>query len=81
MKTSYSEHKNLLIKAKDDRGASRKVRLRLIALHLIDVIAFGLKQNLLGSDINMEFLILSCRVHLIRLADLANYYASGLRLD
>jgi hypothetical protein len=42
------------------------VKLKLAGTYLVDALGEGLKQNFLGSDINMEFLTLTIRVYLIR---------------
>lgn len=42
------------------------VLLKSVGTYLVDALGEGLKQNFLGSDINMEFLTLTIRVYLIR---------------
>src|SRR5579872_6715426 len=49
-----------------------------IGAYLVDALAEGVKQNFLGSDINMEFLMLSIRVYLIQLSRFASGYQKNL---
>jgi hypothetical protein len=42
------------------------ILLKSVGTYLVDALGEGLKQNFLGSDINMEFLTLTIRVYLIR---------------
>jgi len=62
-------------------GFGKKSGSISIGSYLVDAFAEGVKQNFLGSDINMEFLVLSIRVSLIRLSRFASGYQKNLAKD
>jgi hypothetical protein len=64
-----------------DTHSGKKSGSMSIGSYLVDALAEGVKQNFLGSDINMEFLVLSLRVYLIQLSRLASGYQRNLSRD
>ena len=62
-------------------GFGKKSGLTSIGSYLVDALGEGMKQNFLGSDINMEFLVLSIRVYLVQLSRFASGYQKNSTRD
>jgi hypothetical protein len=58
-----------------------KATVKSVTSYLFDALVEGVKQNFLGSDINMEFLVLSIRVYLIVLIGLTVSYSKHQAID
>ena len=62
-----------------DIAQNNNLTPKALSSYVVDALGESLKQNFLGADINMEFLLLSLRVYLIRLNRVAKNYGGNLR--
>ncbi|MEO6851348.1 MAG: hypothetical protein ABI203_06535 [Mucilaginibacter sp.] len=58
---------------------NKSIDLKSAASYLVDGLSEGIKQNFLGSDINMEFVMLSLRVYFIQLNKLVGSARENLK--